>query len=385
MLPAWCDLLGVSILLASLLSVSLLARCATARNFALCAGIGALLILVLLDQSRFQPWAYLAMVLAFCMFAFQPSDAIRWMRLLVVSLYFYSAISKLDYSFLHTIGQQFLVTLASMIHIDIGKWPLTVKLALAAGFPTWELLVALGLSFPKTRIAAVAGAIAMHLALLLILGPWGLEHRLGVQMWNLYFIVQTVFLFGLFGSPEKTSCKGNGTGELAEQGTKPAPEKQPFFARLVVWSVVLLPLLEPLGWFDHWPAWGLYASRTSQVTLLVHRTATNRLPERVRRHLEDIGTKNESVELNLDDWALDAVHAPIYPQARVQLGIAESVILRWNLSHRFMVVMSGTASRFSGKRQRRILQDLSALRRQASTYWINSRPRRVTISLQAEH
>ena len=70
---------------------------------------------------------------------------------------------------------------------------------------------------------------------------------------------------------------------------------------------MILPLLAPSGWFDLWPSWGLYAPSSERVHLLVHRNDRDRLPEDLRRYLEEAESAEEPwLRFRLDHWSLDA-------------------------------------------------------------------------------
>src|SRR5690606_29386070 len=104
--------------------------------------------------------------------------------------------------FLHGLGQQFAATVAAWLGASIEDWPAAVRLAAAGLFPVGELLTAAGLVFRRTRVAAIILAFVMHGGLLALLGPWGLDHRPGVLLWNVYFLLQAVILFAPFREPE---------------------------------------------------------------------------------------------------------------------------------------------------------------------------------------
>src|SRR5207244_3954765 len=110
------------------------------------------------------------------------------------------------------------------------------------------------------------GAVLLHLLLLVILGPWGLNHKLGVLVWNAYFIWQDLILFGGRRSMSATVADDpesvpQTTGALSALG----------LAQGMIVAAALLPLLAPTTWFDLWPSWGLYAASAERVSLLVHR------------------------------------------------------------------------------------------------------------------
>ncbi len=282
------------------------------------------------------------------------------MRLLVVSFYFYSAATKLDDSFLHTLGQQFLEALAGS---RAAAWSPAVRLALAAVFPLGELAVAAGLAFRRTRRAALAGAVLLHVLLLVILGPWGLDHKPGVLIWNAYFIVQDLLLFAAPRKLPQTST---------EQTTA---LRAPWPAVALVLAAVVLPVLEPTAWFDMWPSWGLYASNAERVVLQVHRRAGDGLPEALTPFVEQPDDPADPwLTVRLDRWALASLSAPIYPQNRSQLGVAAAVIERVHLANRARVIRLGLANRFSGAREETILQGPAQLAAAGDEYFFNSRP-----------
>jgi len=137
-----------------------------------------------------------------------------------------------------------------------------------------------------------------------------------------------------------------------------------------------LPLLAPTAWFDLWPSWGLYASSAERVSLLVHRREWGRLPLELQACGESQNDPDDPwIPLRLDRWALAALDAPIYPQARSQLGVAEAVIGRYGLGHRARVVRSSLADRFSGERRHELLTGLPQLLAAQDEYWLNAHPR----------
>ena len=99
-------------------------------------------------------------------------------------------------------------------------------------------------------------------------------------------------------------------------------------------AVMVLPLLQPTAWFDMWPSWGLYAPSAERVLLLVHR----RERDSARRERSAAGVCRRAggrrrclagrAARPLGDRALGA---PIYPQSRTQLGVAQAVIARYDL------------------------------------------------------
>jgi hypothetical protein len=196
-----------------------------------------------------------------------------------------------------------------------------------------------------------------------------------VLIWNLLFIVQDVMLFG--GSRTRSpAVSPAASSPKARSGRALAP----LAAKALVSAVVLLPVLESFGWFDHWPAWGLYSSRGDYATMFVHRLALARLPEHLRQYAS-IKERGDWVELRIDRWALDALAAPIYPQARFQIGVAEGIARQWRLGPHVRVVRFGPASRLTGRRDQEVNAGQDAITLAASRFLLNAHPRAPSVLL----
>ncbi|MGD9720483.1 MAG: hypothetical protein AB7O59_22015 [Pirellulales bacterium] len=328
--------------------------------------------MIVLDTQRLQPWAYQTMIVALVLALAESRAAIALLRLFVVSFYIHSAISKFDYTFLHTLGQQFLAVLAASCGLVLKDWSDGTRLAAAAVFPAVELAVPLGLCFPRTRRVALAGAILLHVVLLWILGPWGLDQKLGVLLWNVSFMAQDILLFSsvrwlgspLAPAPAETSAVDG-----------PAP-RAPRALQGLVWAVVCLPLLQPSTWYDSWPSWALYAPHCERVALFVHRRALDDLNPALKPYLEQPADALDPwLALRLDRWCLEALAAPIYPQCRTQLGVAEAAVTRDVLASRVRIVRFELADRLTGARQHDVLTGLPQFQSAAGEYFFNARAR----------
>ncbi len=329
-----------------------------AFSFCLCAGA-----LVASDQHRLQPWLY-QLVLLNC-FTLLLSD--RWYlvasRLLLVSIYLFSAVSKLDHVFLQTLGQQFAAQFGDFVGFELEGLNSGSRMYVASFFPVCELLLGIGLWLRWTRKLAGYLAVAMHVALVAILGPVGLDHHLAVLVWNAFFIVQVWLLF--------VRQSHTPIGEHNEHWLRIG---LPEFACCVL---VLLPLLEPFGMMDHWPAWQLYAPRNSRVTCSVLENRVDHLPEEIRQHLvEDRESFSPWQRLDIDAWSLQSVGVPIYPQARFQLGVCLNVAERFDLGGGIRVELHSPADRWTGKRETQTLRGVEEVAEASrNAFRLNAIPR----------
>lgn len=324
--------------------------------------------LFLLDQHRFQPWAWQFVLIGIAALLFPARNVAYWWRWLAISIYLFSAISKFDVSFADELGLLFLKTAGGLIGIDVAKWPFVWQRIGTFSFPVWEFLVGVFLCIPRTRFLGMWMAWIMHLVLLGILGPWGLNHHAGVLLWNGFFICQAGLLFWpcMYQGP---SCP------LRVPGTGGIENLKGRVGAVAFTVVLLLPLMERLGWYDHWPSWGLYASHVERVNLFIHQEDKGKLPAAIQQHLAESPDAPEWLRLKLDRWSLEAMHAPIYPQGRYQLGVCAAVIERFRLRERFLIQEEGPASRYTGSRERREIRTWEGLEGRLKSFRINAQPR----------
>lgn len=328
--------------------------------------------LLLLDQHRSQPWAYQFVLVAVVLAAAPHPLAISLLRVLTISIYLHSALSKIDYSFCTGLGHRLLLEFSSQFcgpspagdqPGPTGAWPLL--------FPIGELLVAVGLIWPVSRRCAMWCAAGMHLLLLILLGPWGLGHSAGVLIWNGYFIAQNFILFGC--TPNTVNRPT--TDPVLIQRTIPS---QWVAVLLIGWSV-LWPSLEPWGYCDLWPAWGLYAQHGEQLTVWI----TDRGKQRLPAIWQESATRKLNVSNRPGDWSLHpqqvslkSVAAPLYPQNRFQLGVILNLFTGAGIEPEDVsAIWYFPANRWTGARRSIQLTSLPELQKMADRCWLNARSR----------
>lgn len=366
-LPEW-----VEIAAAIALAAGFLLACAPAKRSRIWKGGLALALiggslLILLDQHRLQPWAWLALLIAVSLLFMSADRSIVWLRVLVIGVYLHSGLSKLDYSFLHTHGPELIDALLAPFDLTLEKLNGTAKAFITMLLPAGELLIAFGLWTRRFRRPAIWLSILMHVLLLLALGPWGLNHKPAVLVWNVQFIVQNVLLFGRARTADESSdvIAGERSSAIRRVGYA--------VGIFVIATATLLPFLEPFGWFDHWPAWALYVSRPERVTASVHVLSREKLPPEVREQTDP--PRRLWCRVHLDRWSLEAVDAPIYPQGRYRIAVALALAEEAELGDAIRIVVETPAGRFTGQRLRREIRGIKALRKEAARYTLNTKPR----------
>jgi len=316
----------------------------------------------LLNQHRFQPWAYQFAVLGLIFGLASPTNARRLTIWISLSIYFYSAISKLNPSFINELGSDFLITLGSIVGLPLSPEQLASWKWLALGFPLFELLTFALLLFPRTRKLGMVAACTMHVGLIVVLGPQGLAHSWGVLIWNVFFFIQAILLFGFTESVEDTEPTPNATfGLLA--------------ARIVCGCVILFPLLELVGLADPWPAWGLYASHVGRTHLFLSRHAVDRLPEPLRGYVDTESTDDLFVPVRLEKWSLEATGAPIYPGQRFSFAVARALVNKTDTANATRIVLESPAARLTDDRQADTFSGDKMAMEADRRYWLNTKPR----------
>lgn len=290
------------------------------------------MISVLLDQNRLQPWVYQFLLLSILFTGSNRTNQVKWMRWFTISIYIYSAISKFDYQFVFTVGQSMWDGIFKTPPAENWEWVTLI-------FPAYELTAAILLLWSPTRKFGLILALLMHTGLLIALGPFGLNQSLGVLIWNLFFMVQTIYLFGICSDLKNMDVRLSFRDWIGQSA-------------IVV--AILFPMTQPLGIADHWPSWEVYAPRTSR-----------------SKFFADFRT--ESAENPFAEESLKKLGVPLYPQARYQFAIQAALAKREKAFSGTLLIQS-ESDRWNGERESsRIREDQIEMFR--DRFWLNTKPR----------
>lgn len=329
--------------------------------------------LVILDQHRLQPWGVHIAICLLIVTAFEARQSLSWLLTFTASIYIYSALSKFDAQFLHTVGQDFLQGLLRLWPGGYAQLSDNAHFVLAALFPIGELLCGLGLLWSRSRRLALVMAIVMHATLIGILGPWGLSHSWGVLLWNVVFIGLNVLMWQQLNGLEVSHPFS--TEFRAETGSGRGLANWRAVVSGLCLLLLVLPLGERFGVVDHWLGWALYAPHSSRARIEVLAGSADRQPAMVRRFV--LGNAEEISAWDyvaVERWSLETLGVPVYPQQRFYVGVARAVAESAD-EHGVRVTLLGTANRWSGARHVRVLEDRSELSQAAERYWFNTKPR----------
>ena len=361
----------LGILIASIGVMLFPARPQPRRIACLIMGLSTFL-LVLIDQHRLQPWAWQFIILSLVLATSDNATSRTSWQWLIISIYAWSAWSKMDQGFFISHGRFLLEGLAKSIGLTQGTkfWPEWLLGSATISIPVFEMLVAFGLAWPATRRFAVILAAMMHVTLLLALGPFGHGHQPGVLFWNLFFLIQNGLLFRRGPTTEQPLSTTPSTSAIQIRNS---------LAHLAVVAAMAWPSVESFGLCDHWPAWAVYAAKPERVTVYVDANEISQSLQSgdfdsLKTYLGPQTTMDDWQTFRIDRWSLETVHAPIYPQDRFQIGVAIGLTRMLSL-HQIRVVVEGPANRWTGQRTIRAYTGRESLIALDGTFRCNALPR----------
>jgi hypothetical protein len=286
--------------------------------------------LVVLDQSRLQPWVYeYVLLLVVISFAGRKStDAgvagvLATCRMIVVALYFWSAVQKMNVTFLTRTWPDFSAALSEAIPA------LSFVSGLGWVVPVAELAFAAGLLSRRFRGAAVVGAVAMHATIMIALVAAG-ENSV-VWPWNAAMAALVLVLFWKTEVGAVTILRGD------------------FTPRHVVVTVAVgaLPVLSFFGWWDPYLCAALYAGNTIQTVVVVTADTVPSLRPLIRG---DTWQQSEPMFIDVNRWSYDELNVPAYPAERVMKRVGREICDRYLAPGRGRLLILGRPHWRSGAR-----------------------------------
>ena len=272
-----------------------------------------LTVLGLLDQGRWQPWAFQYFVMLLVL------GSVRWrdgrvldeyatlnvFRLMMAGIYFYSGLQKFNPNF----GGHVLPRLAG------DETGVTVAVGLLALFPPIiEAALGVGLLIRKVRPIAVLGTVAMHAMILIKLGPFGLNYNSVVWPWNVAMIA---FDLILFWNADFSFADVLWKNKLAIQ-------------KVVLVLVLVMPFFSFFGWWDSYLSWSLYSGNVDGGNIFCSNLAASQLPDYLQPYIAHVSDNNN--QLTIRKWALGEMNVPPYPESRIYRAVGTDVCRMTNNS-----------------------------------------------------
>jgi hypothetical protein len=256
------------------------------------------IVLAVCDQSRLQPWFYEYFFLLLGV-AFASPNACR---LIVAGIYFWSGVQKLNAGFIYT-GFPWLLE-PFLRHLPSSAQALVHPLSVAA--PFIELWIGIALLSRQFRTPAIALALAMHVFILMSLGPLGQNYNYVVWPWNIAMAAAVVILFWKTVESARQTLFGEGAFQVAV---------------LLLFGVA--PLFSFFGFWDHYLPSAMYASNENHGLIYINDKIFDRLPDGIADYVRVETPELDSIDIG--EWSANELNVPPYPEVRIYKNVARKI------------------------------------------------------------
>ena len=274
------------------------------------AFLAVIVVFCLLDQTRWQPWVYQYgfLLAALALFSWNSDDSagrkrtLNVARLIVATTYVFSGLQKLNLNFVNS-DFPWLVEPITCV-LPSASLPLH---ALGIAAPFIQVGFGVGLLTKKYRRISLVLAVAMHVFVLAMFGPFGHNWNHIVWPWTAAMAALDLLLF--------SSSQEFSAGEIFQP-------RHPYHVCVLVLFAVL-PILSFFNWWDSYLSSALYSGNLSEGIIYATDAARDSLPAAIRARL--VHTSPDTNVLNIQRWAIEELRVTPYPETRVYKKIAKAV------------------------------------------------------------
>jgi predicted DCC family thiol-disulfide oxidoreductase YuxK len=277
------------------------------------AFLAVIVIFCLLDQTRWQPWVFLYLFLlgTLAQFSWDSDDlegrnrALNMARLIMVGTYLFSGLQKINPSFMQN---DFPWIVSPITKAVPAAAPALHWLGMAA--PFIQVAFALGLLTRRLRRISLIAAVAMHVFILGMFGPLGLDWNNIIWPWAAAMAVLDIVLFA---GKQDFSWR-----DIVRGG------RHPYHAGVLV-VFIALPLLSFVNLWDSYLSAALYSGNITQAEIYINDRGRNSLPDGIKAYI--VHTSDDTNVINIQRWAIEDLNVTPYPEARVYKKIAKDICL----------------------------------------------------------
>ena len=288
------NVIGAQVLLGGL-ALSLLGAFFFAKQrFLIFLSVLLMMVVAFQDFNRLQPWFFQYWTILVILIPLARSykkyldieHLLFAVQVALVSVYFFSGLFKFNDGFYNRVAH-YLYSPITGILIDSGPYlyPTTYVI------PWLEIALALGLFVPKLRIFALIGGTLLHLAILLLIGPLGMDENSIIWPWNIA-LIPILWLAFFRAKNYKPTLYLN---------------KLEWPAKIIMVMVVILPFLNLKGWYNEHLSYELYSGRTFTPHLRYHHKLIKKTPDYLVPYTWKEG---DSVYVNIYKWSMEENNTP---------------------------------------------------------------------------
>ncbi|KQR93550.1 hypothetical protein ASG01_10300 [Chryseobacterium sp. Leaf180] len=259
-----------------------------------------------LDSVRWHPWEfmYLCFTLTVILNFSKPKTVFLLLHLFLVATFFYSGLHKLNRNFLDYFWRDHILTaFFGLSNEVILKYKLFFVGLL---IPVTEIFLAFLLFFGKSKKKTSYILIALHVGILILLGPFGLNYNSIVWIWNLAMIA---ILFLLYQKDDITFDKTIISSQL------------PW---MILWFI--MPIYSFFGRYYQYFSFNLYSAKGTQLYICTKKS---------NKDLTTFDDKsftsfcNGKVGIALQNWAMAELKSASSPELEIQQKAGQILLKKY--------------------------------------------------------
>lgn len=307
--PAWIHLL--------LYVLSLCLLCLVIVKPGIRTSYSALLVIetasCLLDYARWQPWEYQYLFILFvCITGRKDKNITTATAAILIGLYFYSGIHKLNHGFLLQVWDNMLLKSFFKVPHAIRTNEVVMQLGYIVGIT--EIIGGLSLLMPRARKTAAILLIVMHVFNLVWLSPVGIGYNIIVWPWNC-LMISILYLLFLRGKQEFSPAAMLTPANL-----------------LVTLCFGIMPVFNFIGLWDNYLSGSLYSGKLPLMAICTTEKQLQAYAKQNDRH----NLCNGKPLITLQSWAMAELNVPPYPELRVYQKMERILTTRYTATRCYL-------------------------------------------------
>ena len=226
-----------------------------------------------------------------------------YFQILLIGVYLWGGIHKFSSEF---IDNTYLSILMDMFGLD---GPETIQSLgwLGYSIPLVELAIALLLIFPKTRKIGVVGVILTHLFILVFL--FRINSNTILYPWNVAMVLFVLVLFYKNNEPLVFREEHQSLIRILNS--------------LAIILFILLPAFSISNKWDNYLSFKLFSGKTHLFYICVDNTSAHLIDPHLKEYFWEPEGLNKGKMISLNEWTLDELNVPFYPETRVFKQVAK--------------------------------------------------------------
>lgn len=274
--------------------------------FWICTGV-----LVITDINRIQPWFYLyILILSVSDFCTSGTDKLRFIKILLATVYFYSGWHKLNPEYFNSIIDWFIQPFYSEKKLFYSALFFAGSL-----IPLIEMACALALISGRYVKQSIYAAITIHVLILISTGPIGHNYNSVIWPWNIFM---PIALFLAFTSAENENLF------LYFKNTV----KQKSVITVFILFITIMPFLNSFNLWPSYMSWNLYSGNTENARMYLGENVNSYFSPAFDDIIKDC--YDAPYTINPKKWALKELNVPPFPEKPV-----------WHKCHSYLLDFTG--------------------------------------------